>query len=308
MARLARNLNATAGGLFHVRGLVAGHIGDYPLQEPENALQLIFLIHHFCSLYFCSVAALNVLGNHYHLVVRFQAYRKLSRRRLLEIAQRFYPNPRYRPYSCWNDRQWELFNRRLFNLSELMRNIQSAYARWYNEHYNRKGRFWADRFQLTTSSNLIETVFYVELNALRAHLVKWPEQWRFSSAWMRRHARDDWLMPIEELMGGGSPEECERLFWCRLYWRGTQASKENDGLIPVELAEQMEREGFARGCYREAIAPFTRGVLVSNEDEVQRTLDEYRQRGIYTSDREPVPLGVGNLYAVRGPRSNFVQT
>ena len=307
MARLARNLDPRAGGLFHLRGQVAGFLGDFPLQKPENALQLIALIRHFSSLYFCSVAALNILGNHYHLVLRFQAYRRLSRRTLREIAERCYPNPRYRPYLRWNESQWERFNRRLFNVSELMRNLQSAYACWYNERYQRKGRFWADRFQSTCSSDLLETVFYAELNAVRAHLVRRPEQWRFSSAWMRRHGRDGWLMPIGDLIGGGSRRECEALFWSRLYWRGTQPSKQNDGLIWPQWAERMEREGVERGCFRKARAPFTRGLVVGSRAEVQQVLDQYRDRGIYRRDRKPVPLGVANLYAARAPRSNFVK-
>jgi len=97
MARLARNLNPKAGGLFHVRACVAGFVGDFPLQEPENARKLTDLIRRYTRLYFCSVPAFTVLGSHYHLVLRFEAYRKLSRKRLLKIARWLYPDPRYQP-------------------------------------------------------------------------------------------------------------------------------------------------------------------------------------------------------------------
>ncbi len=299
MARLARNLNPKAGGLFHIRACVAGFIGDFPLQKPENARQLAALIHRFTSLYSCSVGSFNILGSHYHLVLRFQAYRKLSRDRLWKTAQRFYPDPRYQPHQRWNDCQWEQFNRRLFNVSELMRNLQSTYARWYNRRYNRRGRFWADRFQLTESNNLLETVFYVDLNAVRAGLVIRPENWCFSSAWLRRHKRDDWLTPIEDLTGVSDRRESERLYWGLLYWRGTKPSKANDRRIPIELAERMEREGIDRGCYLKSIPHFTRGVVVADEEHVKQILAHYRSRGVYNRDRSPVPLGVANLYALR---------
>ena len=77
------------------------------------------------------------------------------------------------------------------------------------------------------------------------------------------HGQDDWLMPLEELMGHpGGAEEAERLYWRRLYWRGTQPSKEHDGWIPVELAEQMEQENLGRGCYLKTIPAFSRGLVV----------------------------------------------
>jgi len=180
-----------------------------------------------------------------------------------------------------------------------MRNLQSSYARWYNLRYQRRGRFWADRFQLTQSTNLLETVFYVDLNAVRAGLVGRPEEWRFSSVWMRRHGRDAWLIPLADLFGPCDRMECERLYWGLLYWRGTKPSKANDRRIPVELAERMAREGIDRACYLRSIPQFSRGVVVADQRQVKKTLLDCRVRGVYTRDRDPVPLGVADLFAVR---------
>ena len=294
-------------GLYHLRGQVAGSAGYYPFEVPENADKLLAIICRYTSLFFSQVVELSILGNHYHLVCLFEAFRKLSRQELLSLAERFYPDPRYQPYLHWNDSGWERFNQRLFNVSELMRNVQSGYARWFNRRYNRKGRFWADRFRSTESENLQETAFYVALNPVRAHLARLPEEWRYGSAWMRKHGQDDWLMPLEELMDyPGGAEEAERLYWTRLYWRGTQPSKEHDGWIPVELAEQMEQESLGRGCYLKTIPAFSRGQVVGSLPTVRRALDEYRGRDHYKRRKNPIPLGVGDLYALREQRSNHV--
>ena len=307
MPRLPRQIRTDAEGRFHIRGQAAGRKRYYPFQVKENADQLEAVIRHFCGLFFCQVASLSILGNHYHLVCVFEAFRKLSRTQLWHIAERFYPNPRYRPYLRWDDADWERFNRRLFNVSELMRNIQSEYARWFNRRYHRKGRFWADRFRSTESDNLQETVFYVDLNAVRAHLVQRPENWRHSSVWMRRHGHDAWLMPLQQLVGAAcSAQEAERWYWVCLYWRGTRSRKKNDGRIPLELAERMEREGFPRGCYLESIPAFSRGRVVGSRDTVEQALAQCRTDGLYSRRKNPVPLGVGNLYALREQRSNFV--
>ena len=111
----------------------------------------------------------------------------------------------------------------------------------------------------------------------------------------------------KELMGHpGSAEEAERLYWTRLYWRGTQPSKENDGWIPVELAEQMEQESFPRACYLRTITAFSRGRVVGSLPTVQRALDQHRAKNLYNRRRTPIPLGVGDLYALREQRSNYV--
>ncbi len=48
-----------------------------------------------------------------------------------------------------------------------MGNVQSAFARWYNKTYQRRGRFWADRFKsvyLETTQAVQDCLLYVELN------------------------------------------------------------------------------------------------------------------------------------------------
>jgi len=307
MARLPRKIRTDTDGKYHLRGQAAGRIGFYPFHNRENAAQLFTTIRRYTSLFFCQVTSLTILGNHYHLVCRFQAFRKLTREQLWEIAVRFYPDPGYQPYLKWRDADWERFNRRLFNVSELMRNIQSGYARWYNRRHHRKGRFWADRFQSTESDNLIETTFYVELNPVRAYLVKQPENWRLSSAWFRKRGQDDWLMSLTELMGVPDPKLAEQLFWTLLYWRGTKPSKQGDARIPVEMALAMEKANFPRGCYLKKIPAFGRGKVVGSRETVQQALDDCLERGIRQRESQPVPLGIGDLYALREQRSNFVE-
>jgi hypothetical protein len=62
-----------------------------------------------------------------------------------------------------------------------MRNIQSAFARWYNQTYDRRGRFWGGRFKsvyLQDSNAVLDCMLYVDLNPVRAGLVERPEDWK----------------------------------------------------------------------------------------------------------------------------------
>jgi hypothetical protein len=298
---MPRGIELDQEGRYHLRAQAAGPVGDYPLLEEAAACKLTEIIVHFTSLYFCLTAALEVMGSHYHLCCLFQAFRELSREELVKLAERFYPGV-YRPHLAWGEREWARFNRRLFNVSELMRNIQQAFTRWFNQRRRRKGPFWAGRFRSTESAGLFETACYVELNAVRARLAELPEQWRWSSAWMRKNGQAEWLMPLERLVETSDPTLADKLYWTSLYWRGTRPGKEADALIPVEFAERMEREKFGRGCYLARCDSFSRGGAIGGREEVAAQIGKFRDKGVYRRRRHPIPVGVGNLYALREAR------
>lgn len=74
-----------------------------------------------------------MMGNHYHLVLRFDAEAPVSREELARRARAMYPEQRFNLFVAgWKDEEWERYSKRLFDLSEYMRNIQAAFARWYN--------------------------------------------------------------------------------------------------------------------------------------------------------------------------------
>lgn len=306
MARMPRGIELDQEGVYHLRAQAAGPKGYYPLQEEENARELTRIIRHYVGLYFCQAAGFEIMGSHYHLPVRFEPYRELAPQELLELAQRFYSGA-YRPYQGWGEKEWRVFNRRLFHVCELMRNIGQAFTRWYNRRHGRKGSFWAGRFRSSDCHDLEATVYYVELNAVRAGLVSRPEQWPYSSVWMRRHGDDAWLMPLDQLLRSRDRAQAERLYWVRLYWTGTRPSQETDALIRVELARQMEQEKFPRGCFLDRYEPFSRGQEIGNFETIQARLRQCREAGIYRRRTQPIPLGVGNLYALRAPRSSYLR-
>jgi hypothetical protein len=89
---------------------------------------------------------------------------------------------------AWSDEHWERFERRIFDVSEYMRNVQTAFAVWFNRTHRRKGRFWADRFKSTLLMDgqaVLDCPLYIELNAVRANLVPRPEDNTYGSAHLR---------------------------------------------------------------------------------------------------------------------------
>ncbi|MFC1766169.1 transposase [Planctomycetota bacterium] len=96
-----------------------------------------------------------------------------------------------------------LCRKTLIDVSEFMRNLHSAFGRFYNKTYGRFGRFWAARFKSTLLENtqaMLDAMLYVELNAVRAGLVQCPEDWKGGSRYLREAGQDDWRMPLTALL------------------------------------------------------------------------------------------------------------
>lgn len=75
------------------------------------------------------------------------------------------------------------------NLSLLMRHINGVYTQAFNRRHNKVGHLFQGRFKailVDRDAYLLEVCRYVELNPLRARMVRKPEAWEWSS--YRAHA------------------------------------------------------------------------------------------------------------------------
>ena len=66
------------------------------------------------------------------------------------------------------------------NLSDVMRQVNSKYAMYFNKKYERVGHLWQDRFKswYITDERYLWVLFkYIELNPIKANLVKKFGQW-----------------------------------------------------------------------------------------------------------------------------------
>lgn len=68
-------------------------------------------------------------------------------------------------------------------ISRFMQYLQGITAQVYNEKKKRKGAFWEDRYHATaieSDSHLIQCMVYIDLNMVRAGVVKHPSEWKES--------------------------------------------------------------------------------------------------------------------------------
>ena len=119
---------------YHIHARTAGKKGEYPLEKPLCQSKMINMLRAYSSVYCCDIAAFSVMGNHYHLVIRFDELKTLRQDELMDRALLLYPNSKEHLLQ-WTPKQWERFNKRIFDISEFMRNVQAAFARWYNRTF-----------------------------------------------------------------------------------------------------------------------------------------------------------------------------
>jgi type I restriction enzyme R subunit len=71
-----------------------------------------------------------------------------------------------------------------------------------NKHLNQVGEFWQhESFDhwVRDLDELDRILRYIEENPVKAGLVKTPEEWRFSSAWLRKSLGLEWGVPLPRL-------------------------------------------------------------------------------------------------------------
>lgn len=72
---------------------------------------------------------------------------------------------------------------RMYDLSEFMKTFKQRYTQSYNRRHDRKGTLWEERYKsllVEGRQNSLSTVgAYIDLNAVRANIVKDPKDYRF---------------------------------------------------------------------------------------------------------------------------------
>lgn len=300
VARLPRLTTPEQETHYHLTSRVCGPLDWFPFHDPVAAQAFLRILFHYASVYCCQLLDYNLMGNHFHLIVLFQAFMRLSRRELQRRAALLYPRKADRPQTA---AQWRRFHRRLFSVSAFMHDVKQQMSTWYNKHYNRRGPLFAERFRsviLADQQALLDCMLYVDLNPVRAGLVEKPEDWQWSALAKRSQGNEDNLMPLQKIFRGRKDADAE--YRARLYWRaGLEVNQENlDRII-----EQEQRRGFQGGEYQQRIAAFSRGVALGSLRKIGQWVSLFRERGIYRRRNNPIAQLGGLFFTLTEQRGRY---
>jgi REP element-mobilizing transposase RayT len=153
----------------------------------------------------CRVLAYCIMSNHFHLMLEVPPKSKhdLTDKELLKRLSALYTKPQVATIAkeLANAREvvakglapngdaciraiQERFTYRMHDLSEFMKTLLQRFTRWHNTRTDRKGNLWEENFKSVIVEDGLASktiAAYIDLNPVRAGIVKDPGEYRWSS-------------------------------------------------------------------------------------------------------------------------------
>ena len=187
---------------YHVMSRVAG--GDLLFEDTEKEAfrKLMRRMERFSGV---EVLTYAVMGNHFHLLVRVperekflakfvEGSREEQENRLFDHLKLLYSAAylkqlkaelevmRENKMDALYEKTMKGYLDRLCSLKHFMKELKERFSRWFNKRHGRRGTLWQDRYRsiLVEDGEALQTMAaYIDLNPLRAGLVRDPKDYRW---------------------------------------------------------------------------------------------------------------------------------
>jgi len=194
--RSSRSWTSELAGSFHIISRIAGR--DLLMGDKAKEVFLL-LLEKYARGFFVDVHAFCIMGNHFHILAtgREQQAGTASNKGLIRRYQKIYGDEAEPPMGASErdetvlsdeDSGMERLRRRLGSISRFTQELKQNFSRWYNKQSGRKGYLWSERFKgviIGKGAAQLVCSAYIDLNPIRAGLVKRPEDYRWSSLGLR---------------------------------------------------------------------------------------------------------------------------
>lgn len=125
-------------------------------------------------------------------------------------------------------------------ISKIMHQINNVYVKYFRKRYGGSGHLFQERFYsslINKDSYFWEVSCYIDLNAVRAGLVKTPEdyQWSSYSIYCQKDYDDDLIDRDRFLKYGGEDLEVSRLSYLKFVQERLKSEKE----LPLFIDKKM---------------------------------------------------------------------
>ena len=300
MPRIARFLKEDEPTVYHVISRTA--LDGLPFKD-EDKEYLLKLIKKWSKIFFVDVLGFAIMGNHFHLVIRMYPECEVSDE---DVRKRY-----EKLYNLKEVGLVELkrFKKKLCSLSWYVKEIKQGFSRYFNKKYGRRGTLWSERFKsliVEDGLTLVNLLAYVDLNAVRAGIVKRPEEYRWCSlGYHIQSGNRDKLLSVDFGMkewNEFSEKEIIRKYREYVYEVGAiDAGK--GAVIDEEIVEEERKKGFKLSkseIFRYRCRYFTDAGVLGSKKFVREIFEEIK--GLLGSKRERkfVPVfGDAGMYSLK---------
>ena len=185
---------------YHVMSRTCGGEVLFDEVEKEALRRVIWRMAEFSGI---KVVTYCIMKNHFHLLAevphqetwlqRFDGpdgevkllehLRILYSRAYLDLLQDELADLRSRGLTVLADQRIEALKKRFCDLSLFVKEVKERFSRWFNKRRGRRGTLWMDRFKSVlvegSGEALLTMAAYIDLNPVRAGLVKDPKDYRW---------------------------------------------------------------------------------------------------------------------------------
>ena len=257
-------------GVFHVVSRIAGR--EFLLDEAGRDF-LTKVVHAYAELLGVQVLTHCTMGNHFHLLLRVPRRPEMadggaSVEELLAMLQKAVGAEQMKllrlqlenwqqagaleHIEAWRQRQIAA----MFSLSEFVKRVKQRFARWYNKRTGRVGVLWEDRYRSTIVEDEAKALrmmaAYIDLNPVRAGLVKDPKDYRWcgyaEALGGSRRAQRGLCKALSKPVDGWKSAGAAEAYRCLLHAEGREVKDaQNENVVRRGVSVESARAVLAKG-------------------------------------------------------------
>ncbi len=278
--------------------------------EKEALRRVIWRMAEFSGI---KVVTYCVMGNHFHLLAEvphrqtwlqrfegpqgeaklFDHLSILYSKAYLGLLRDELADFRARGMAVLSEQRVEALKKRFCDLSLFVKEIKERFSRWFNKRRGRRGALWMDRFKSVLVEGKGEALrtmaAYIDLNAVRAGLVKDPKEYRWcgyaealgGSRRAQRGLCKAQGKPVDGWRSAGAAEA----YRCLLHAEGREVKDaQNERVVRRGVSVERAREVLAEKgklsaaeLVRLRVRYFTDGVVLGSREFVEGVFDAQRE-------------------------------
>ncbi len=326
---------------YHVMSRTTGGEVWFDEVEKEALRRVIWRMAEFCGV---KVVTYCVMGNHFHLLAEvphretwlrrfegpegearlFEHLGVLYSKAYLGVLREDLKDLRERGMAVLAQERIEGMKRRFCDLSLFVKEVKERFSRWYNKRHGRRGTLWMDRFKSVLVEGQGEALrtmaAYIDLNPVRAGLVKDPKDYRWcgyaealgGSRRAQRGLCKALGKPVDGWKTAGAAEAYHRM----LHVDGREVrDAQNEKVVRRGVSAEKAWAVLAEGgklsvgeLLKLRVRYFTDGVVLGSKTFVEEVFQAQRER--FSPKRKAGAKRISEseepLYALRGLRLNAV--
>ena len=300
MPRTARLINKEEKTAYHVISRTA--LDGFPFGDVEKDM-LVEIVKRLSRLFFVEVFGYCIMSNHFHLLVQMVPGQLFSNDDMIKRLKDHYG----KNLEITGERL-TYYREKLSSLSDYMKEIKQRFSWYYNKCHHRRGTLWGERYKSVIVENgetLVNCLAYIDLNPLRAGIVKRPEDYRWSSLGYHFQTgnKEAFLSTDFGMKEFGIKDKKERVRRYRRYVYEAGAidhpEKGQAKVIAQKVVEKQRRKGFEitrADRFKSRTRYFTDSGIIGSKAFVYSTY--LRFQSLFQSKHEKKPNPVKGLSGV----------